>query len=64
MLVSFVVRLAIDDLTVGSVVGEVHNVSTGEQALVRSFEELLTVFADGAKSVRALQPTDLGEKTR
>ena len=64
MLVSFVVRLAVDDLTVGSVVGEVHNVLTGEQALVRSFEELLSAFAEGAKSVLALQRTDPGEKTR
>jgi hypothetical protein len=64
MLVSFVVRLAVDDLTAGALVGEVHNVSTGAQTLVRSVDELLTAFADGARSVLDLQRTDLEEKTR
>jgi uncharacterized membrane protein len=61
MLVSFVVRLVVDDLHAGAIAGEVHNVVTGEQAIVRSFDELIEVFAHGADAFRSTPHADLGE---
>jgi hypothetical protein len=53
MLISFVVRLFAEDLHAGSITGEVHNVATGEQAIVRNFEDLLAAFTSGADGHRA-----------
>jgi hypothetical protein len=53
MLVSFVVRLVVEDLRSGAITGEVHNVASGEQAIVRSVEDLIAAFTRGAQAVRA-----------
>ena len=58
MLVSFIVRLRTEDLDVGSIAGEVHNVATGERAIVSNFEDLIAVFRRGAES-----PVHLGDTT-
>ncbi|MEY2457081.1 MAG: hypothetical protein QOJ67_3788 [Acidimicrobiaceae bacterium] len=64
MLVSFVVRLVVDDLQSGAIAGEVHNVATGERAVVRSFEDLLAMFARGTERPCTSPRTDLGDSIR
>ncbi len=62
MLVSFIVRLRAEDLHTGAIAGEVHVVATGEQAIVRSLEDLIAVFARGANSSCVVRRSDVGEK--
>jgi hypothetical protein len=62
MLISFVVRLVREDLNAGSVAGEVHNVATGDAAVVRSVDDLIAAFVRGASQPRPA-PNFRGDKT-
>ena len=53
MIVSFVVRLVVDEFPADALVGEVHNVATGEQSVVRNLGDLLDAFERGARNVRS-----------
>lgn len=56
MIVAFVLRLRLDALVQGAVVGELEDVDAGTRVVVRSAQELLDQLQAGGVAIESLPP--------